>query len=169
MLANMCVVELYKIISQCFDMFGFKKKNLNFEHFSSLMMIPWYCGFCLNEHQCFDEKDEQYHFKLCSDINKIKRAIVAIKENTLTPLEKQKIIVNLKLSDNTDRLTLAVLKTELKKKKERNKTAFEDAYRRKQNKKSQLAHSRKTNSSKTKPNPRAGVNDNNFNDGEIQS
>ena len=81
-------------------------------------------------------------------------------------LEKQKIIVNLKLSDNTDRLTLAVLKTELKKKKERNKTAFEDAYRRKQNKKSQLAHSRKTNSSKTKPSPRAGVNDNN---GEIQS
>ena len=66
MLANMCVFELYKIISQCFDMFGFKKKNLNFEHFSSLMMIPWYCGFCLNEHQCFDEKDEQYHFKLCS-------------------------------------------------------------------------------------------------------
>ena len=111
----MCGFERYKkIVAQYFDMLGFKKKNLNYSHFSFLMMGSWYCGICLNEHQCLDEKDKQYHFKLCGEIVKLKRAISVIKKDTLTPLKKQKIIVNLKLADNTDKLTLADLKTELK-------------------------------------------------------
>ena len=164
----MCGIEPYKIFSQHFVMHGFKKNNQNFGHFSCLMMISWYCGICLNEHQCFDRKDEQYHFKLCSEIKNLKSAISAIKEDTLTPLRKQKLIVNLKLSVNTDQLTLSVLKTELKRKKNRIKTAFEDAYRRNQNKKSQLANSRKSNSNKTNSNTRVNVNKHGFNDGQIQ-
>ena len=167
-LPNICGIEPYKIISQHFAMHGFKKNNLNFGHFSCLMMISWYCGICLNEHQCFERKDEQYHFKLCSEIKKLNSAISAIKEDTLTPLKKQKLIVNLKLSVNTDQLTLSVLKTELKRKNNRIRTAFEDAYRRNQFKKTQFPNSRKCNSNKTNSNTRVNVSNNDCSDGQIQ-
>ena len=157
----MCGIELYKTISQHFAMQELKKKNVRFEHFSCWIMTPWYCGFCLNEHHCFDRKTEQYHFKLCWDVNELKSAISAIKEDTLTPLQRRKIILTLKLSENTDQLTLAVLKTELKRKKQRIGSVFEEAYRKNQYERSQLAHSRKNNSSKT--NSRAGVNNDGLN------
>ena len=154
LVANMCGIDPYKTISQHFVMQRFKKKNLKSEFFSCLMMISWVCGFCLNEHQCFDEKDEKYHFKLCGDINKLKRAISLVQEDVLTPLQTKKIIVNVKLTDNIEKLTLADLKAELKKKQERIETAFEDAYRRNQHKKSQLVRARKIDSSKTNSNTR---------------